>query len=163
MKRSSRGSCEKAVLGGTVLVVHRDPAIRAAIACVLRARGLADWGVENALAAAHLLLTQGPFLAVIAEWELPEGSAFTLLGAMRRETIEVPFFILTDRVPPEDQEPPDGAKFLKASPFRPREFASALGAFANPAMGNGNGKKHPRPQRRVASNGRSPKRAPVKT
>jgi DNA-binding NtrC family response regulator len=107
-----------------VLIVDQDDMIRTVLCTLLRSWGFTACGAASLIRACRMVVSDGPFDAIICNYELPDGNAFDLVEWMTAQQVEVPTL-----VPYGSREPMAPAPHnvrLVSKPFDPEELRGAI-------------------------------------
>jgi DNA-binding NtrC family response regulator len=107
-----------------VLIVDQDDMIRKVLCTLLRSWGFTACSAPNLIGACRMVVSDGPFDAIVCNYDLPDGNAFDLVDWMTTQQIEVPTL-----VPYGSQQPtspaPNNVR-LVPKPFDPEELHNAI-------------------------------------
>jgi len=107
-----------------VLIVDEQDMIRNILAAMLQSWGFTTRIARNLTGACRMVVSDGPFDAIICNYDLPDGNAFDLVDWMHEQQLEVPTVVPCGALPPM-REPGDSVKML-AKPFDPLELREAI-------------------------------------
>jgi DNA-binding NtrC family response regulator len=107
-----------------VLIVDGQEMIRSLLCRMLKSWGLACHPASDLLSAYRAVLSEGPFDAVVCDYELPDGNAFNLIALMREHGLRAPAVVPVGSLVPMAR-PEEGVELL-AKPFDPIELKGAL-------------------------------------
>jgi DNA-binding NtrC family response regulator len=107
-----------------VLIVDNQEMIRSLLCRMMKSWGLDCHAAPNLLSAYRALLSEGPFDAVVCDYELPDGNAYNLIAFMREHGVMAPIVAPVGLLAPV-AKPAAGVELL-AKPFDPIELKRAL-------------------------------------
>lgn len=116
---------------GYILVVDDSRAMRMIVKRTIRQAGYGDYPVrdaENGAQALHMIHASPPAL-VLTDWNMPEMTGIELLGALVRDTKQVPLGFITCETMPVmiERALRGGARFVLGKPFTVKELEERLG------------------------------------
>jgi DNA-binding NtrC family response regulator len=109
---------------GRVLVVDGQEMVRCLLCRILKSWGLACHPATNLMSAYRAALSEGPFDAVVCDYELPDGNADNLAALMREHGIMTPIVAPIGSLAPMTKHEP-GVELL-AKPFDPIDLKAVL-------------------------------------
>ena len=98
--------------------------IRLILASLLNSWGFTTHTAFNLFGACRMVVSEGPFDAIVCNYELPDGNAFDLVNWMQEQQLEVPTIVPYGALRPIT-EPEDNVTLL-AKPFDPSELREAI-------------------------------------
>jgi DNA-binding NtrC family response regulator len=107
-----------------VLIVDSQEMVRSVLCRMLKSWGLGCHPASNLLGAYRAVMSEGPFDAVVCDYELSDGNAFDLAALMRERGITAPMVAPVGS--PEPLAKPAAGVELLAKPFDPIELKRAL-------------------------------------
>ena len=107
-----------------VLIVDSQEMVRSLLCRMLKSWGLACHPAPDIFSACQAALSDGPFDAVVCDYELPDGNAYNLIEHMRRHGFKAPAVVPVAALAPT-LRPQAGVELL-AKPFDPTELRGAL-------------------------------------
>jgi len=107
-----------------VLIVDQEDMIRTVLGTLLRSWGFTTCCATSLIAACRMVISDGPFDAIICNYDLPDGNAFNLVEWMIRQQVEVPTLVPYGALPPMAPAP-DNVR-LVSKPFDPEELRAAI-------------------------------------
>ena len=107
-----------------VLIVDQEDMIRTVLGTLLRSWGFTTCGAPSLIRACRLVVSDGPFDAIICAYELPDGNAFDLVEWMIAQQVEVPTLVPYGARQPISSAPRNVRMISK--PFDPEELRGAI-------------------------------------
>jgi DNA-binding NtrC family response regulator len=107
-----------------VLIVDSQEMIRSLLCRMLKSWGLACQAAPDLLSAYRAMVSEGPFDAVVCEYELPDGNASNLIALMREHGLAAPTVVPVGSLASAGK-PEAGVKLL-TKPFDPIELRRVL-------------------------------------
>ena len=107
-----------------VLIVDSQEMVRSLLCRMLKSWGLACHPAPDIFSACQAALSDGPFDAVVCDYELPDGNAYNLIEHMRRHGFKAPAVVPVAALAPTVR--PQAGVELLAKPFDPIELKGAL-------------------------------------
>ncbi|EDY16640.1 response regulator receiver protein [Chthoniobacter flavus Ellin428] len=107
-----------------VLIVDQDDMIRTVLCTMLRSWGFSTCAAATLIGACRTVVSDGPFDAIICNYDLPDGTAFNLVEWMTTQQLEVPTLVPYGALPPTSPAP-DNVR-LVSKPFDPEELRTAI-------------------------------------
>lgn len=117
-----------------ILIVDAQDIIRSVLCHLLQSWGFTTRAVGNLACACRMVVSDGPFDAIVCNYDLPDGNAFDLIEWMREQQLEVAAIVPFGTRPPMSR-PPGNVK-LMSKPFDPLELRDAIDRAARKRAGN---------------------------
>jgi DNA-binding NtrC family response regulator len=118
-----------------VLIVDEQEMIRTILASLLQSWGFTTHIARDLLSACRMVVSDGPYDAIICNYDLPDGNAFNLVDWMHEQELVVPTIVPYGALPP--MEEPQGNVKLLSKPYDPVELRQAIERAASES-GRGN-------------------------
>lgn len=107
-----------------MLIVDEDEIVRTVLATLLQSWNYTTTIARNLIGACHLVISDGPFDAIVCNYELPDGNAFDLFYWMQEQELEVPTIVPYGALRPMTA-PQANVKLLE-KPLDPAELRVAI-------------------------------------
>jgi DNA-binding NtrC family response regulator len=107
-----------------VLIVDSQEMVRSLLCRMLKSWGLDCHPAPDIFSACQAVLSEGPFDAVVCDYELPDGTAYNLIAHMRKHRMKTPAIVPVGALAPTVR--PEAGVELLAKPFDPTELRGAL-------------------------------------